>query len=59
MEAKVSDFGLSKFALQAAGVSHISTVVKQTAGYLDSEQIPHPLPMSIELFYVSTLNTKG
>jgi hypothetical protein len=38
MVAKVADFGLSKLrAMEQGDASHITTVVKGTPGYLDSE----------------------
>lgn len=37
LRAKVADFGLARFVPDGADVTHISTQIKGTAGYLDPE----------------------
>lgn len=39
LRAKVSDFGFARLGVNEAGVTHISTQVKGTAGYLDPEYL--------------------
>ncbi|URD86624.1 tyrosine protein kinase domain containing protein [Musa troglodytarum] len=39
LRAKVADFGFARFGISEAGVTHISTQVKGTAGYLDPEYL--------------------
>ncbi|XP_064947098.1 calmodulin-binding receptor-like cytoplasmic kinase 2 [Musa acuminata AAA Group] len=39
LRAKVADFGFARFGINEAGVTHISTQVKGTAGYLDPEYL--------------------
>ncbi|XP_064939657.1 calmodulin-binding receptor-like cytoplasmic kinase 2 isoform X2 [Musa acuminata AAA Group] len=39
LRAKVADFGFARLGVNEAGVTHISTQVKGTAGYLDPEYI--------------------
>ncbi|KAI7751377.1 hypothetical protein M8C21_016925, partial [Ambrosia artemisiifolia] len=41
MKAKVSDFGLSKLAID--GISHVSSIVRGTVGYLDPDRATHVL----------------
>ncbi|KAJ8465958.1 hypothetical protein OPV22_028510 [Ensete ventricosum] len=39
LRAKVADFGFARLGINEAGVTHISTQVKGTAGYLDPEYL--------------------
>lgn len=39
LRAKVADFGFARLGVNEAGVTHISTQIKGTAGYLDPEYI--------------------
>ncbi|WOL18240.1 calmodulin-binding receptor-like cytoplasmic kinase 2 [Canna indica] len=39
LRAKVADFGFARLGVNEAGVTHISTQVKGTAGYLDPEYL--------------------
>ncbi len=51
MMAKVADFGLSKAVLNE-NVSHVSTVVKGTTGYLDPEYVSSQYYHSFPKVYI-------